>query len=176
MSVKLSLFQLWLSHNDKQSYGERENFSKCKSQNSLSLLEIVELFSKFLFLFSNLGKGISDFTVFSQNLKSLKKSLSPLKIWEKNIHFSFSSQNWRAVFQIYLSLFKTGKWNSYFTVFYQNLRFKKSLSPFKIWGKKIPFPFSSQKWRTFFQTSISLLKTGEKNFRFLFLFSKLEIC
>ena len=38
----------------------------------------------------------------------------------------------------------------------------------------MPFIFSSLKWRTFLQISLSLLETGERNFRALFLFSKLE--
>ena len=38
----------------------------------------------------------------------------------------------------------------------------------------MPFSFSSQKWRSFLQISLSLLETGERNFRVLFLFSKLE--
>ena len=52
---------------------------------------------------------------------------------------------------------------------------RNSLSPLEFWEFNIHFSFSSRKWGTLFQISLSLLKTGEKNFRFLFLFSKLEI-
>ena len=98
MSVKLSLsLKLWLSQYDWQSFGERENFSKSLigilfllsnleniTSFSLSLLKSGESFSKFLFLFSKLGKGILD--------------------------FSFSTQNWRNQFQIYLSLLDWTFW------------------------------------------------------------------
>ena len=52
---------------------------------------------------------------------------------------------------------------------------RNSPSPLESWENNIHFSFSSRKWRTLFQISLSLLRTGEKNFRFLFLFSKLEI-
>ena len=40
---------------------------------------------------------------------SFQNSLSPLEAWEKNIHFSFSSQKSRICFQISLSLLKVGE-------------------------------------------------------------------
>ena len=52
--------------------------------------------------------------------------------------------------------------------------FSLSLSPFEAWEKNIPFSFSSRKLRIFFQISLSLLKTGERIFRFLLLLLKLE--
>ena len=105
-----------------------------------------------------------------------RNSLSPLESWEYNIHFSFSSRKWGTLFQISLSLLKTGEKNFRFLFLFSKLEIskKKSLSPLETWEKKIPFSFSSQKWRTFFQISLSPLETGEWNFRFLFLFSKLE--
>ena len=132
--LSLSL-KLWLSQYDWQSFAERENFSKSLVEIlfllsnlekiisiSLSLLESGEPFSKFLFLFSKLGKRISDFSFSSRNWILLKK-------------FSFSSRNLR---------------------------------------KEKHFLFHFSKVENLFQISLSLLETGERNFRFLFLFSKLE--
>ena len=144
MSVKLSL-KLWLSQYDWQSFGDRENFSKSLvgiifllsnlekiKSNSLSLLNIGEPFSKFLFLFSKLGKRISDFSFSSRSWRLLKK-------------FSFSSRNLR-------------KENPFL------FHFSKVKNTFS------NFSFSSRNWGKEFQVSLSLLKIGEENIKFLFLF------
>ena len=100
---------------------------------SLSLLEKGEPFCKFLFLFSKLEKGISNFS-------------SLLEIWDFCKNFSFSSRNLRIENPI---LFLFSKVENLFT----------------------NFSFSSRKWGKEFQSSLSLLQIGEKNFKFLFLFS-----
>ena len=108
------------------------------------------------------------------NLFSL--SLSPFEAWEKNIHFSFSSQKSRICFQISLSLLKVGEQHFKFLCLFSKMvnLFSLSLSHFEAWEKNIPFSFSSRKLRIFFQISLSLLKTGERIVRFLLLLSKLE--
>ena len=150
MSVKLSLsLKLWLSQYDWQKIGERENFSKGLVgilfllsnldkiiSISLSRLESGEPFSKFLFLFSKMGKRISDFSFSSRNWRFVKKVLfllsklekrKPLSLLEsgepffkflfllsklgKGISgFSFSSRNWRKEYQISLSLLDWTFW------------------------------------------------------------------
>ena len=100
---------------------------------SLSLLESGEPFSKFLFLFSKLGKRISDFSFSSRSWRLLKK-------------FSFSSRNLR-------------KENPFL------FHFSKVKNTFS------NFSFSSRNWGKEFQVSLSLLEIGEKNIKFLFLFS-----
>ena len=107
---------------------------------------------------------------------SFQNSLSPLEAWEKNIHFSFSSQKSRICFQISLSLLKVGEQHFKFLCLFSKMvnLFSLSLSPFEAWEKNIPFSFSSRKLRIFFQISLSLLKTGERIFKFLLLLSKLE--
>merc|ERR1719264_289764 len=98
MSVKL-----WLSQYDWQSFGERENFSKSLVgihfllsnlekiiSISLSLLESGEPFSKFLFLFSKLGKRISDFSFSSRNWRFVKKILFLLSKLQKRKSLSLS--------------------------------------------------------------------------------------
>ena len=147
VSVKLSLsLKLWLSQYDWQSFGERENFSKSLVgilfllsnvekiiSISLSLLESGEPFSKFLFLFSELGKRISDFSFSSRN-------------WRFKKRFSFSSRNLRKENPF---LFLFSKVENLFSNFF----------------------YSSRNWGNEFKVSLSLLEIGEKNIKFLFLFS-----
>ena len=90
-----------------------------------------------------------------------------------NSRFLFSSQNWETTFKIFLSLLEHGE-----TVF---------TFPFSSWSLRIEYPFlfllskvenifldfsfSSRNWGKEFPVSLSSLETGEKNFKFLFLFS-----
>ena len=124
MSVKLSLsLKLWLSQYDWQSFGERELFSKSLVgiifllsnlekiiSISLSLLESGEPFSKFLFLFSELGKRISDFSFSSRNWRFKKTILFLLSKLEKRKPLSLSLlESGEPFFKFLFLLSKLGK-------------------------------------------------------------------
>jgi hypothetical protein len=88
-------------------------------------------------------------------------------------NFCFSSQNWRKEFQISLSLLEIGDLLKKFSFSSRNLRKE---NPFLFLFSKVEnlfsnFSFSSRNWGKEFQVSLSLLEIGEKNIKFLFLFS-----
>ena len=88
-------------------------------------------------------------------------------------NFSFSSQSWRAAFQISPSLLENGEFIFTFSFSFWSLRKEYSfLFLFsKVENLFSNFSFSSQNWGKDFQISLSPLEIGENNFKFLFLFS-----
>ena len=129
-------------------------------QNSLSLFTFGELVFKILFLLSKFETRVSIshfllekgefFCKFLFLLSKLEKWISNFsflfRIWNFCKNFSFSSRNLRMKNPI---LFLFSKVENLFT----------------------NFSFSSWMWGKEIQSSLSLLQIGEKNFKFLFLFS-----
>ena len=98
-------------------------------------------------------------------------SFSSQKVW--NLDVSISSRIMRFVFKISLSLLEIGDLLKKFYFSSRNLRKE---NPFLFLFSKLEnlfsnFSFSSRNWGKEFQVSLSLLEIGEKNIKFLFLFS-----